>query len=198
MSIDYSTCSDRDLAALALAGREPAFAEIMERHRTGIFRMVRGLTGGSEDALDLTQECFVAAYVHLKSYDGTRPMRPWLARIAINKCRDWRRRRAVRQLFFRAEPYSDKEVVEVPDDRPTAYETVAANEELAQLFGAIERLPASLREVLILRTLEGLNQADTAAALSISGKAVETRLSRARARLSEFIGSDRGESRTGA
>lgn len=149
--------------------------------------MVRGLTGGSEDALDLTQECFVAAYLHLKSYDGIRPMRPWLARIAINKCRDWRRRRAVRHLFFRAEPYGDNEAAEVQDDRPTAYQTVAAKDELNRLFAAIDRLPASLREVLILRTLEGLSQADTAVALSISVKAVETRLSRARARLLEFM-----------
>ena len=61
MSTDFKACSDGDLAALTLAGRQLAFAEIMERHRKPIYRLIRGLIGDSEEALDLTQDCFVAA-----------------------------------------------------------------------------------------------------------------------------------------
>lgn len=198
MSTDFKACSDGDLAALTLAGRQPAFAEIMERHRKPIYRLIRGLIGDSEEALDLTQDCFVAAYSHLRTYDGGRPMRAWLSRIAINKCRDWRRRRAVRQLFTTTGVYSEEEVNAVPDDGPSAYEMLAAKSELDRLMVAIDKLPASLREVLLLRTMQDLNQADTAAALSLSGKAVETRLHRARARLAEFLAEGRGESRISA
>lgn len=188
MSIDFATCTDGELAALTLAGRQTAFAEILNRHRKPIYRLVRGLVGDSEEAIDLTQDCFVAAYSHLGSYEGNRPMRAWLSRIAINKCRDWRRRRLVRRLFSGAEAWSEEEVRAVPDDGPSAFQTLAAKGELGRLTKAIDRLPSSLREVLLLRTVEGLSQAEAAAVLAVSGKAVETRLHRARTRLAEFLG----------
>ncbi len=187
MSIDFTACSDGELAALTLAGRQGAFAEIMERHRKPIYRLVRGLVSDSEEALDLTQDCFVSTYANLRTYDGTRPMRAWLSRIAINKCRDWRRRRVVRQFFSGNGAYSDEVVNAIPDDAPSAYQALAAKRELDRLTTAIERLPASLREVLLLRTVEGLSQADTAAVLSVSRKAVETRLHRARVCLAGFL-----------
>ena len=59
--------------------------------------------------------------------------------------------------------------------------------ELARLWQAVARLPAALKETLLLRTVEGLSQSETAAALAISEKAVETRLHRARARLGEIL-----------
>ncbi|OYW52963.1 MAG: RNA polymerase subunit sigma-24, partial [Rhizobiales bacterium 12-68-15] len=59
--------------------------------------------------------------------------------------------------------------------------------ELARLSRAVSELPATLKETLLLRTVEGLSQAETAAALGISGKAVETRLRRARERLSKIL-----------
>ena len=73
MSLDLQACSDGELAALTLAGRQSAFAEIMRRHQTAIFRLVRGLVGNAEEALDLTQDCFVSAFSHLRKYDGARP-----------------------------------------------------------------------------------------------------------------------------
>jgi RNA polymerase sigma factor (sigma-70 family) len=186
VNLDLPACSDGELAALTLIGREAAFAEIMRRHHTPIFRLVRGLVGNSEEALDLTQDCFVLAFSHLSKYDGDRPLRAWLSRIAINKCRDWRRRQRVRRLFSFGAATSD-DIEKVPDDAPSAHTSAAAKRELERLTVAITALPTSLREVLLLRTVEGLSQSDAATVLSISGKAVETRLYRARARLTEIL-----------
>src|SRR3546814_15935115 len=58
-------------------------------------------------ALDLVQEAFVAAFDALDRYDQGRPLRTWLARIAINKCRDWARRRAVRRLLNLSASYDE-------------------------------------------------------------------------------------------
>lgn len=190
MSLDLQGCSDGELAALTLAGRQAAFAEIVNRHQAAIFRLVRGLVGGAEDALDLTQDCFVSAFSHLRKYDGERPLRAWLSRIAINKCRDWRRRQKVRQLFTFGSAASEDEIQQVEDDAPSAHASAASKMELRHISGAIAALPASLREVLLLRTVEGMSQSEVAAALSISGKAVETRLYRARARLGEILNAE--------
>lgn len=187
MSLNFKACSDGELAALTLGGRQAAFAEIMRRHQTPIFRLVRGLVGNADEALDLTQDCFVSAFGHLQKYDGDRPLRAWLSRIAINKCRDFQRRQKVRQFLNFGGTITDQELEAVSDDSPSAHDSAAAKLELKRLNAAIADLSVTLREVLLLRTVEGLTQAETAAALSISGKAVETRLYRARTRLAEIL-----------
>lgn len=179
MTLDVAALTDGELAALSLAGRQTAFAEILRRHREPIYRIVVGNVADSDEALDLVQETFVSAWRALRRYDPERPMRGWLTTIALNKCRDWGRRRAVRRLFARALPL-DGGVERVAEDRALPDAEAADRAELARTSLVIADLPATLREVLVLRTLEGLNQAEAAGALGISEKAVETRLYRAR------------------
>ncbi|MDQ8757393.1 RNA polymerase sigma factor [Sphingosinicella sp. LHD-64] len=183
--VDREQFTDGELAALALAGRQTAFAELMRRHREPIFRLIRGYVGNPDDALDLVQECFTSAYLHLDRYDQARPLRAWLSRIAINKCRDWARRRTVRRLLFGASALTQA-AAEVPDPAPSVSERAADKEELERLWRAIADLPQALKEPLILRTIEGLSQAETAQVLKISEKAVETRLYRARNKLAQY------------
>jgi RNA polymerase sigma factor CnrH len=184
MNCDPAECTDGELAALTLAGRKEAFATIMSRHREAVYRLIKGYVGNSDDALDLVQDCFVSAYKRLDTYDQSRPLRAWLARIAINKCRDWGRRRAVRRLFLSTS--SVRGVEEVPDSVPDLAQAASDREELDRLWRAISDLPRNLKEPLILQTIDGLSQAETAQVLRISEKAVETRVYRARKRLAEL------------
>lgn len=174
-------CSDGELVALTIAGKQEAFTEIMRRHQAPLYRMIRGHVGNPEDALDLVQESFVSAYRRLDSYDQSRPLRAWLARIAINKCRDWARRRAVRRYLFSSDPMPDQDGV--PDLAPLLDKAAADKQDLERLWQAIAALPRSLKEPLILRTIDGLSQAEVASVLRISEKAVETRVYRARRQL---------------
>ena len=87
MSLTLSDGSDAELAALALAGRQDAYRELLARHRESVFRLVRAATGDPHEALDLTQETFVAAFAALQSYDRERPFAVWVKRIALNKWR---------------------------------------------------------------------------------------------------------------
>ena len=183
MSLDLGSCTDGELAALALAGRDAAFAAILARYREPIYRLIRASTGDSGEALDLTQETFVSAHNALKRYDQTRALRSWLARIAINKCRDWARRRTVRRLFFRATPL-DEAAHSIRDHEPDAFEVASERQELERVTKAIADLPMSLKEPLLLRTIKNMSQGETALTLGISEKAVETRVRRARAQLS--------------
>lgn len=184
MNCDPVRCSDGELAALTLAGREDAFAEIMRRHREPIFRLIRGYIGDPEEAVDLVQDCFTAAFKNLDRYDQDRPFRAWLSRIAINKCRDWARRRAVRRLFHSSA--AAPEAATIPDSAPSLEDVAASRQELQRLWSAITGLPRALKEPLILQTIEGLSQAEVAAALRISEKAVETRVYRARRKLAQL------------
>lgn len=186
MGLDWTQLSDGELAAFSVAGRQAAFAEIMRRYREPVFRLARGCIGEPVEALDLVQETFVAAHQALARYDGERSMRAWLSAIALNKCRDHARKRTVRRFLSFAVPIGG-EAEAVADDRQAIDVAVADRAELDRVTRAIATLPANLKEALVLRTIEGLTQAETATVLGISQKAVETRLYRARAKLFERL-----------
>lgn len=177
---------DGELAALSTGGCQGAYAEIMRRHRGMIYRIVLGNIGNAEEALDLVQETFIAAHRALDRYDASRPMRRWLATIALNKCRDWRRQRAVRRLFAFALPL-DASSTEIADYKALPDAEAAARVEMLRVVGAIAELPEALREPLVLHAVRDLSQAETAAILGTSEMAVETRVRCARAKLSEWL-----------
>jgi RNA polymerase sigma-70 factor (ECF subfamily) len=186
VSLDLSQCSDRELAALAHAGQQAAYRELLGRYKAPVFRLIRANIGDPDEALDLTQESFVAGFAALGRYDADRPFRIWIARIALNKCRDWARRRAVRSFFARALPLDSAH--DVASDAPAPDAEAADRAELKRVRAAMARLAPNLREILILRGIEDLSQAETAELLQISEKAVETRLYRARAKLKALLG----------
>lgn len=183
MTLLLADCSDEELTSLALAGRQTAYTELMRRHRDWVYRLVRSQIGATDEALDVTQTIFVAAFAALRRFEPTRVFRLWLARIALNKCNDWHRRRKVRKLLAFAAPLEDAE--NIADAQPDAEASVAGADELSHVMAAIAQLPRSLREPLVLRTIDERSQAATAQILGISEKAVESRVYRARLRLQE-------------
>lgn len=187
MSLDYTELTEGELAALTSGGRQQAFAEIMRRYRDPIYRLMRGCTGDAEEALDLTQDCFAAAFRTMSRFDERRSMRSWLATIALNRCRDWRRRQRIRNLFSFVPKTPDDLIAEVADDRPAVDDAAFDRLQLRRVEQAMLQLPANLRETLLLRTIEGLSQGETAQALGITPKAVETRLHRARRQLFHLV-----------
>ncbi len=183
---DLAGCSDAELATRSRDRNSAAFAMLMRRYETRIYRLIRSHIGNSDEALDLVQESFVAAWLALKSYDPARPFGTWLARIAINKSRDWGRRRAVRKFFVFAAPLAD-DALQIPDAGVGIDVAAADRQRMLAVARAIPQLPAQLKEPLILCAVDGLSQADAATVLGISEKAVETRIRRARARLLEIV-----------
>lgn len=159
----------------------------MRRHREPLLRLIRAHTGTNDEAVDVLQDCFVSAFANLHQLDPTRSMRPWLARIAINKARDWRRRRVVRRFFWMALPLSPDVADTVADDRPWADTVLDDRATLSLTMAALASLPSSLKEPLILSTFDGWSQAAIGEFLGISEKAVETRIRRARARLRDAL-----------
>jgi RNA polymerase sigma factor (sigma-70 family) len=188
VSLDWTALSDGELAVLSGGGRQAAFAEIVRRHGQAVFRLVRSCVSDPDEALDLAQDTFLAAHKALSRYDRDRPMRTWLLSIGLNKCRDWGRKRMVRRFLTFAGPI-DAEAKAVSAEQVGIDDAASDREELARVERAIADLPTALKETLVLRTIEGLSQSETAAVLMISEKAVETRLYRARTKLLEKLGS---------
>jgi RNA polymerase sigma-70 factor (ECF subfamily) len=182
--MDPDERSDAALIAAVLAGEERAFTALMRRHKEDLYRFVRAYTGDSGEAFDLVQESFVAAWRALRRFDERRPFSIWLKRIAINKCRDWRRRRAVRSFFYRAEDI-DRPGLEVAQPIAAANDHEVA---LKRLDAAIAALPDGLKAPLLLSLAGETSYREIGESLGLTAKAVEVRIYRARRALAETLG----------
>lgn len=169
-----------DLPARAAAGDRTAFSDLMRETRSALFRFVRRYVGDEQDALDLLQETYAAAWLGIRRYDPARPFEAWLRTIALNKCRDWSRRRFVRRIVHGATDLSAPQAMAVPDEAMAPDQHIDATRSLDRLNLELSRLPAHLKAPLLLTAIEGRSQAEAAAILQISVKAVETRIARAR------------------
>jgi RNA polymerase sigma factor (sigma-70 family) len=173
---------DDTLIAAALGGDNAAFSALMGRHKQPLYRFVRRYVGDADESFDLVQETFVAGWSALNTFERGRPFAVWLRRIALNKCRDWSRRRQVRRFFFAAAPLDAADALSSApaDDGPD-------QARLAALDAAIAALPAALKEPLLLTVFEEMSQAEAGALLGVSAKAVETRVYRAKQKLRESL-----------
>ena len=177
---------DGVLAARALQGDQAAFRDLVGRHKESLYRLLRRLTGDPDEAYDLLQDTFVALWSSLDRYDQSRPFAGWARRIAVNKSRDWARRRSVRRWIAAVLPIGDDASL-VADRSPSPEAVTGDAIELRRTERAIAELPSSLREALVLTAIEGLSQREAAEVLGVSEKAVETRVGRARASLSRAL-----------
>jgi RNA polymerase sigma-70 factor (ECF subfamily) len=185
MTPDRPDGSDDALSKRAGKGDRSAFNLIVRRHQEPLYRFIRRYVGDADEAHDLLQETFVSAWQAVGRFDPARPAAAWLRRIALNKCRDWSRRRAVRRFFFGASPLDETQ--SAVSAEVTSEADVHDEEALSRLDRAIAALPGQLKEPLLLTVFEGMSQAAAGQALGISAKAVETRVYRARKLLAEAL-----------
>ena len=172
--------TDSELVAGVLGGDEQAFTALMRRHKSWLYLFIRRHTPTSDDAYDILQETFASAWRAMQRYDRDRSLETWLRRIALNKCRDKGRKEAVRRRVFAFVGAPAAMVEEVPDIAPDAERAQIASETLKRLDAALARLPAHLREPLVLTSLQGLSQREAAQVLGVGVKVVEMRVYRAR------------------
>lgn len=140
--------------------------------------------GDRDEALDIVQDAMLKL---VRSY-SSRPSdewRPLFFRILTNRITDQQRRQAVRRRviawFGPAKEDDDSDpIAELPDERPMAPEEVLGRADaMTALEAAVGRLPARQREAFLLRSLEGLDVAETAAAMGCGEGSVKTHYSRA-------------------
>lgn len=181
MSGPDDLATDAELAKAALTGDQSAYTSLMRRHREAVFRLVRHQAGDESEALDITQDAFIAAFAALRRFDGERPFRAWILRIALNKCRDWSRRRTVRRLLTFARPIDEAAAIADPGPDPEA--ALHSASAVRHIQREVMALPAKLREPLILCAIEGMSQDEAARLLGVSRKTIETRIYRGRQKL---------------
>ncbi len=169
--------SDERLVALTRRGSNGAFEALVKRYESRLLTFCRHMLASSEDAEDVLQEVFAAAYNAMLA--DTRPInvRPWLYRIARN--------RSLNHLRRPVQAGQDSMDVYERDGGTTTADTVHQREEFRQIVADVQQLPESQRSALLLREIDALSYEQIAEAMETTVPSVKSLLVRARVSLAE-------------
>jgi RNA polymerase sigma factor (sigma-70 family) len=168
---------DEKLIAMARAGNPGAFEAIVDRYQGRLLGFCRQMLGSTEDAEDVLQEVFVNAYRAMLADEREINLRPWLYRIARNRCLNYLRKP-------KADAQESMDMVPEVDAASTA-ERVHNREEFRQILSDVNKLPETQRAALLLREMDALSYEEIAAAMDTTVPSVKSLLVRARISLTE-------------
>ncbi len=167
--------SDEQLVALLRAGRHGAFEILATRYQTRLLRFCWKILRSKEDAEDVLQDVFAAAFRALVADDREIQVRPWLYRIARNRCiNELRRSKRVR-----VDSLDDQH----DENGHTLVEKLANRQQFRELVQDVQALPDAQRTALLLREIDGFAYQQIATAMGTTVPAVKSLLVRARSGL---------------
>jgi RNA polymerase sigma-70 factor (ECF subfamily) len=173
--------SDPELVERARRGDDAAFGTLVDRHRSAVFRAALAALGTREDAEEVAQEAFVAAYRHLEGFREDASFKTWLLSIAWRKALT--RRRTVKTFLRRfVQPPEDTEW-QVPDTGRSQEQAVLDQELRGHLRREISQLTPKFRDALLLASAGEHNYGDIAGMLGIPVGTLKWRVNEARRQL---------------
>ena len=174
--------SDDGLLSQIAEGDRRAFAQLMDRHIDRAHGLAKRVLGNKSDAEDVVQDAFMKVWQKAGQWQpGRAQFSTWLYRVVVNRCLDLKRKPINTAL---------DNIAEQSDDRPDAYEDIAARQRQARIAAAVAALPERQRTAIALSYTAGLNNAQAAETMEISVKAFESLLVRAKRELRGQLAGD--------
>jgi RNA polymerase sigma factor (sigma-70 family) len=170
--------SDERLIALVRRGNHAAFEALVGRYQARLLAFCRHMLGSREDAEDVLQEVFAAAFNAILADDRAINVRPWLYRIARNRSLNHLRRHQAIGV--------DSMDVHLSEGGQTTADKVHKREEFRALIGDVQELPETQRTALLLREIDALSYDQIAEAMETTVPSVKSLLVRARVSLAEM------------
>ena len=160
---------DVTLVRRCLRGEAAAIEALVERFQAEVFGLCVRLLHHRHDAEDVTQEVFLRVFRSLRGWDKTRPLKPWVMGIAVNRCRTWMAQRVRRP-----------ELLDYLQDTALAPPADDSAELLGEIRAAVDELRPEYRAVFVLFHEQGQPYEDIAQALDRPVGTIKTWLHRAR------------------
>ena len=185
LPVDGAEQADDVLIQQVLGGNTALFELFMRRYNERVYRAARSIVRDEHEAEDVMQQVYVNAFTHLRQFTGAARFSTWLTRIAINEAlarvRRQGRYEAYDEELSNVEPFRSHNPADDPERQAFTHEMRGLLER------AIDSLPNGMREVFVLRQVEGLSTLEVAQCLGVSEDVVKTRLSRGRALLRQLL-----------
>jgi RNA polymerase sigma-70 factor, ECF subfamily len=180
--------TDADLVARARRGDSAAFGELVDRHRTAVYRAALAATGSHADADDVAQDAFVLAFRRLDSFRGEASFKTWLLSIAWRQALNRRRMvtRMLRRLVMTAAAGADEPALALEATAslvatgPTPEEAVLSGELARAVRREIAALSPRLRDALLLAQSGEYSYDEIGAMLRVPVGTIKWRVSEAR------------------
>ncbi len=179
---------DMALVRQVLARDVEAARQLLTLNNQRLFRAAWSILLDRGEAEDAVQEGYAKAFAALPSFKGESALSTWLTRIVVNEALERKRRagRRRRQLESQGVAFIEayrESLMRGSAAGPSPEQSVMRTELARVIEAAIARLPEVFRPAFVLREIEGLSVAETAAALGVTEATVRTRLHRAKQRL---------------
>ena len=184
---------DAALVAAALTDDLAAFEALVNRHQKRMFNIAFRMIGEYEDAAEVVQDAFVAAYRNLKSFRAEARFTTWLTAITVNLSKNRLKQLKARQ--FR-EPVSldapvalgdGKVAMDPPSNEPLVIDRLEQQDLQKKVQDCVSVLEPDFREVLVLRDLQDFSYEEIGGILKLAAGTVKSRLSRARESVKECL-----------
>ena len=183
--------TDAELLQEYIAGDESAFREIVNRYKNSLYSFLKQFLNQPDLVDDVFQETFLQLFTSRRSFDPSRPLRPWLFTIAANKAKDALRKSQrgnavpIGTISESEDMSFDEMLNALSSDTAVPYDEVERNETAARVNEVIANMPESLREILLLAYFNRFSYKQMADILSIPIGTVKSRLHTAVARFAK-------------
>lgn len=184
----FDTAAETELIKRIGEGETELFEILIRRNNPFLYKVGMSYGYKHEDVQDLMQETFIAAYVHLRKFEGRASFKTWVTRIMLNQCYQ-----KAQKLSFKNEQtndiiFNEKTIPMFENNQSADTNRAVLNKELSYIIGnALTAIPLQYRMVFSLRELNGMSTAETAEVLDISETNVKACLSRAKNMLREKV-----------
>lgn len=179
----FGEITDGSLAQQILDGNEEAFETLVERYSSSLFNFICRFLNNADDASDILQHVFTQLYLSLPTLHTEAPLKPWLFRVAHNRCLDELRKKRGIPFSTLVIDCGDEELSPletIPDTNPLPEEVAEHHDLQRVLQGAIATLPPKFRVVVLLRYTSQFSFSEIANALQIPEATAKTYFQRAK------------------
>jgi RNA polymerase sigma-70 factor (ECF subfamily) len=193
--------NDEDLELLSRCrrGEVEAFEALVVRHQKKMINIAFRMTGDYEDACEVVQDAFLAAYRSLGTFRGEAKFSSWLCSIVMNTARNrikQSKARNSREGFSIDAPIATEDgqvTLDLPSDAPSALEEMGQREVQQRVQDCIKALDPDYREVLVLRDIQGYSYCEIHGMLGLAEGTVKSRIFRARDAIKDCLKKIMGE-----
>lgn len=177
--------TEQELVRAAAGGDTEAFARLVRTYENKIYSLAFRMCGSADDASDIAQEAFLAAWRGLPSFRGDSGFATWLYRLTSNAAIDYLRRQKKQRGDISLD---DEELgLDAVDTGPGPQDAAERTEVRSVVAAGLQELSEGHRQVLVLREIQGLSYEEIADVLEVDLGTVKSRISRARSALRKIL-----------